>query len=119
MTTEKFSGLIENYYSKTVSPALPYDAEVENFDSIEELKAANEFPKDSEIVNFVNAKRKAAARNKAMQAAVDAAGIKKPTLENDPQLRLKTVYKSLVAGGLSDAEARTVASTATGVEWAE
>jgi hypothetical protein len=79
----------------------------------------NEYPKDSEIVTFVNARRKASARQKAMQAAVDAAGIVKPTLENDAQLRLKNIAKSLVAGGKSEAEAREIASTITGEVWAD
>jgi hypothetical protein len=117
MTKEKFSGTIENYYGKPLATALSYEAETDNFDGIDEVKSANEFPKDSEIVTFVNAKRKAVIRQRAMQAAVDAAGIVKPTLENDGQLRLKNVFKILVAGGTPEAEARDIASTATGVSW--
>lgn len=119
MTSEKFTGTIENFYGKPVSPALTYEATVEKFDTIDEVKAQNEYPKDSEIVDFINAKRKANARQKAMQVSADAAGLVKPTLENDGQLRLKSMFKILIASGKTEAEAKELAATVTGETWAE
>jgi hypothetical protein len=119
MKTEKFEGKIENAYGKPVSPALPYNASFDAFETIEEVRTANELPKDSEIVDFINAKRKANARQKGMQVALDAAGIIKPTLENDEQLRLKEMVKVLLADGKkSEAEAKSIASTVLGIAWA-
>jgi hypothetical protein len=119
MKTEKFEGKIENAYGKPLASALSYEASYDAFDGIDELRAANEFPKDSEIVDFVNAKRKANARQKAMTATLDAAGIVKPTLENDDQFKLREMVKVLTAGGKkTEAEARQIASTVLGIEWA-
>lgn len=117
MKTEKFEGQIESAYGKTIEPALKYSGEFGRFENIDELRSRNEFPKDSEIVDMVNARRKANARQKAMTAALDAAGYEKPTLENDVQLQLRTVYKALVANGKSEQEARDIASRTLGVAW--
>jgi hypothetical protein len=119
MKNETFTGTIENFYGKPVSPALTYEATVEKFETIDEVKSKNEYPSDSEIVDFINAKRKANARQKAMQVAADGAGLVKPTLENDGQLRLKSMYKILIASGKSESEARELASTVVGETWAE
>jgi len=118
-TTEKFSGVIENFYSKPLVPKLAYEAEYVKFLTEDEVRAAGEWPKNSEIVDGVNARRKATARQKAMQAAVDDAGIVRPTLENDDQLKLKGMVKILVAAGKSEAEARDIASTTLGIAWTD
>src|SRR5262245_15861989 len=114
MKTEKFSGTIESAYGKPVSPALKFEGEYNAFENKEEVASKNELPSDDELVAFVNNKRKANARQKAMQAALDAAGYEKPTLETDPQLQLRTLYKVFTAAGKSDAEAKTLASSTLG-----
>ena len=119
MKTEKFSGTIESAYGKPVSPAIKFEGEYSAFESVEEVRTKNEYPSDDEVVTFVNNKKKANARQKAMQAALDAAGYEKPTLETDPQLQLRTLYKVFIASGKSETEARALASSTLGVEWAE
>lgn len=119
MKSEKFSGTIESAYGKPVSPALKFEGEYTAFENVDEVKSKNEFPSDDEVVNFVNNKRKANARQKSMQAALDAAGYEKPTLETDPQLQLRTLYKVFIAANKSEAEAKALASSTLGVEWAE
>jgi hypothetical protein len=118
MQTKKFSGVSENAYGKPIAP-LKYETSFEAFDNADEIRSAGEWPKDTDVVKFVNAQRKANARQKAMQAAWDAAGLIKPTLENDEQLRLKSMHKIFVAAGKSETEARTLASAALGIEWAD
>jgi hypothetical protein len=119
MKTETFKGTIESAYGKPVSPILKFEGEYQAFETVDELKEKNEFPKDEDIVDFVNNRRKANARQKAMQAQLDNAGYEKPTLDTDPQLQLKTLYKVFIAAGKSDAEARAIASSTLGVEWSE
>jgi hypothetical protein len=118
MKTLTFTAIAETAYGKAIEP-IKYTGSFDAFDSIVELKAANEFPNDAEIVKLVNNQRKANARQKALNVALDAAGIIKPTLENDEQLRLREMFKILQAAGKSEAEARQIASVTLGIEWAE
>ena len=116
-TIDKFSGVIENFYGKPLTEKLAYDAESVKYATPDEVRQANAWPKDSEIVDFVNARAKATARQNAMQAAVNAAGIVKPTLENDDQMKLKGMVKILVAAGKTEAEAKDIASNTLGIAW--
>jgi len=118
MTTEKFNGTIESAYGSPVSPALKFNGTFEAFQTADEIKAANEYPSEADIIDFVNNKRKANARQKEMQATLDAAGYVKPTLETDVQLQLRTLIKVFVASGKSQAEAQTIAETSLGAKLA-
>jgi hypothetical protein len=111
MKTEKFAGTIENAYGKAVTPALRFEGEFSAFETIEELREKNEYPSDDEVIALVNNKRKANARQKSMQSALDAAGYEKPTLENDRQLQVKTLVKVFLAAGKSEAEAIKLAES--------
>jgi hypothetical protein len=117
MKVVKFEGTIENAYGKPVQPALAFTGQFDAFETIDEIRAKNEYPSDDEVITFVNNKRKANARQKSMGSALEAAGFEKPTLENDEQLRLRTLYKVFVASGKDEAEARALASSTIGVEW--
>lgn len=108
METEKFSGETESAWGVPI-PKLVYNAEVEKFSNINEVRAANEYPKDTEVVDFVNAKRKANARQKAMVQAWIDAGYQKPTLANSPAKRFYDMVEILESAGKSNAEARAVA----------
>jgi hypothetical protein len=118
MKTEKFSGTIESAYGNPVSPALKFDGTFDAFESLDEIRQANEHPSNDEIVAFVNNKRKANARQKSMQAALDAAGYVKPTLESDVQLQLRTLIKVFEAAGKSRDEAVQIAETTLGAKLA-
>jgi hypothetical protein len=117
MKTVKFDGTIESAYGNPVSPALSFAGEYQAFENIDEVRQKNEVPSDDEVVTFCNNKRKANARQKSMTAALEAAGIEKPTLETDALLRLKTLYKVFIASGKSEQEARDLATSTIGVEW--
>jgi hypothetical protein len=94
-----FDGTMENAYGKQLPTPIPFNGSYDAFENYEEVKSANELPSNDEVLAFVNNKKKANARQKAMQAALEAAGIEKPTLENDKDLQWKTMYKSLIASG--------------------
>lgn len=111
MKTERFSGTIESAYGKPVSPAIKFDGTFDAYESVEEIRSKNDYPSDDEIVAFKNNQRKANSRQKAMQAALDAAGYEKPTLENDRQLQVRTLVKVFLAAGKSEAEAIALAES--------
>jgi hypothetical protein len=116
MKTEKFAGTIETAYGKPVSPALKYAGEVETYESIDEVKAKGEFPKDSEILSYVNARAKANKRAEVMNATLKAAGIEKPGL-TDPEVQFKEMVKILQATGKSEADARQSANAILGTSY--
>lgn len=119
MKTLTFTAIAETAYGKSIEP-IKYEGSFVSFEDIAEVRTANEYPSDAEVVKFVNAQRKANSRQKALNTALDAAGIIKPNLENDEQLRLKEMFKVLKADGKkSDEEARSIASTVLGIQWAE
>ena len=112
MKTEKLSGLIENAYGAKLDTPVKYDGNFEAYESGQEVRAANDMPSDDEVVSFRNSQRRAAARQRLMQEALDAAGIKKPTLENSAELRYKNIFDALKAAGKSDSEADAIAKAA-------
>ena len=114
MKVETFSGTIESAYGNPVSPALKFNGSFEAYESVDAVRSGNDYPNDEEILSFVNNKRKANARQKAMQVALDTAGYVKPTLESDVQLQLRTLIKVYVASGKSEAEAQQIAETTLG-----
>lgn len=117
MKVVKFSGTLESAYGKALPTPLAYDAEFSLYENPAELRAAGGWPNDATIVKFVNAQAKANARQKATVATLEAAGIVKPTIENDDQMKLREMAKILVAAGKSDDEARNIASVTLGIEW--
>jgi hypothetical protein len=116
MKTETFNGTMENAYGKTLPEPVKFSGSFDSLETIDEVRSANEYPDDKEVVAWANAKRKASARQKAMNAALEAAGITKPTLE-DPQVQLATIIKALRASGRSEDEAIALAETALGVKY--
>ena len=115
MKTETFKGTIESAYGNPLPSALKFEGTYQAFTTYEEAQAENELPSKDEVVAFINNKRKANERQKSMQAALDAAGITKPTLE-DPQFQLKSMIKILVSAGRSEAEATQLAEATLNVK---
>jgi hypothetical protein len=116
MKTETFKGTIESAYGRTLPNKLTFSGEFEAYETVDELKAANKYPSDDDIVSFVNAKEKANARQKAMNETLSAAGIEKPTMD-DPQVQLATIIKALRASGRSEDEAISLAEATLGVKY--
>lgn len=123
MKVEKFDGVIESAHGKPLSAfnkgvnRLTYETTYEHLENNAEIPA-KEQPEDKDILALVNAKRKQAARAAAVQVQLDAAGIVKPTLEDDGLLRLRNIYKNAIASGRSHDEARNGAEMLTGEKWA-
>ena len=106
-------------YGKKLDSPINYEFSWKAYENIDEVKAANDTLTDDEIVKVRNTERQQNARQKALTAALDAAGIVKPNLENDEQLRLREMFKVLMSSKRYDeATARNLASQTLGIEWA-
>jgi len=75
---------------------------------------ADEVPDADDLLTYVNTKRNSAARAKAQNEALTAAGIQKPTLE-DPDFRLRQMIKILEANGMDSETAEKSARVALGM----
>jgi hypothetical protein len=127
VTLESFDGVIENAYGRPLTqnkfkdgsspvPSIKYNASFEKlvtYDAIPE----KEMPDKDDILALVNNARKANARQKAMQTALDGAGVIKPTMEDDDELKIASIVKGLIASKkYNEVGARTLAKQMLGLE---
>jgi hypothetical protein len=112
MKPEKISGTMEKAYGSALPSPIAYEGTFDVYENVSEVRSANDMPNDEEVVTIRNQQRRNNARQKFMQAALDAAGIKKPTLESSVELRLKNIVDSLVANGKSREKALEIAYAA-------
>jgi hypothetical protein len=131
MKIEKIEGTMESAHSKKLTELLlkdgtlntvakiDYVTSFEAFENMAEIKAANAYPADDVIVDAVNNKRKAAARQKEMTKQLDDLGIVKPDIKNDVGLRFKKMYDIFIATGSTHNEARAETAAALKAEWPE
>lgn len=99
MKSEKFSGSVASAYGETLSKPVKFDGSFEAYENPTEVRNGGDWPTDNDIVDYVNAKRKASARAKATEAALSAAGYQKPDL-SDPTYRRKRMIADFVAMGV-------------------
>jgi hypothetical protein len=104
-------------YGKLLDTPIDYEFNWENYTGYDEVKAANDELSQDEVVKVRNAEKKAKARQAALTSILEKNGIKKPTLENDPQFRLRSMYNILIAAKKSHGEARDLASKTLGLAW--
>lgn len=112
MKQETLEGVIESAYGSKLAKPVDYKGVFDAYENHAEIVAANDLPSHDEVVSFRNQQRRAAARQRLMQVALDAAGVQKPTLENSPDLRYKSIYDALIASGKSASEAEAIAKAA-------
>lgn len=112
-------------WGKKLDAPIPYAYDYSIYVDGAELVASKDELTLDEQVKVRNTERQNNARQKALQVALDAAGIVKPTAENDPQIGLRDMFKTLQTAKLpdgtrryTDEQAREIASTNLGVEWA-
>lgn len=89
-------------FKKKLDTPLPYTIEWESYESKEEMIAAKDEMTLEEQFDKRNADRKSAARTAALNAALAAAGYVKPTAENDAQLRLRDMVKTILTSKNDD-----------------
>lgn len=125
MKTETVSGKIESAYGTKLKEVLTFEGKYEEF-TIPDDAASTALTFDSpdgadkitdvitygDLYGMVNAKRRANRRQKAMNEALDKAGIKKPELKDNPQLQLKQMIAVFVANGRDEETAISLAEAA-------
>lgn len=109
MKQETFEAEAGSGRGVTFDTPLKYNGSYTVYETAGEIRTANDWPSDEDILEYRNTQRKLAARNKALNAALDAAGIVKPSIENSESLRLSGMVKILVASGMSQDEATNTA----------
>lgn len=120
MKTVKFTGKAGSAWGTKLKKAVHFSGSFQAYEKPEELKAVtgeDGWPSDATIVNWKNRDIKAAAKAKAQEEALKAAGHKKPDL-SDPATRRKRMIADYVAMGMSEENAvQTVdaALTAMGI----
>lgn len=106
-------------YGKKLEAPIQYDYKWTNYVSFDELSEAKDELTNAEQVKIRNTERQNNARQKALTAALEAAGIVKPTIENDDQLRLRETFKNLMSSKkYTEEAARELAAQVLGLEWA-
>jgi len=75
--------------------------------AIEEIRAKDKYPSDTDIIAFANERAKQAARQKAMLKAVTDAGFIQPTLKEDIGLRVAK-FKAILKGSYEDLDDATL-----------
>lgn len=118
MTPKEATATAETAYGKKLDAPVNYGFKWTEYDTAQDMRAANDAMSDDEQVKTRNVERKTLARQKALAAALDAAGIVKPNAENDPQFRLREMFKVIMSGkNHTEESARALASATLGIEW--
>jgi len=107
MKTEAFKGTVESAYGKTLPSPVSFSGQFEAVENTEEIPD-NEKLGPADIIQVVNAKRKAAARAKATTEALQAAGIEKPDTSSAEYITEQMVKGLAKLHGISEDDARRV-----------
>lgn len=120
MEKKTLTARAETAYGKKLESPIDYTYTFDVYADGAELQAAKDELTLDEQVKVRNTERQSNARQKALAAALDAAGIVKPTIENDEQLRLRDMFKVLMSSKrYTEEAARELAATTLGLTWAE
>lgn len=117
VTVENFEGKIETAYGQSLPSPLSYTGSYEKVMSYDAIPP-KELPDKEDVLALVNNSRKANARQKAMQTALDNAGIKKPEVGASPEGKLvaaKIIASTLVKTGMSEEQAMQIAKAQLGL----
>lgn len=107
--TETGKATVATAFGETLPKAIEYTFSYVALENVEQVRQAEEFPTDEDIVEYVNNKRKANARQKALLDALEAAGYKKPSSAMSPWDKM---VKLLTANGRTQSEAEQIATAA-------
>jgi hypothetical protein len=127
MVEKKSSAVARNARQQTLNPPVRYDFAWFEYADEPSLQDAKDELTLEEQLKVRNDQRKIKARTKALSDALDLAGIVKPDLKNNPQMRLKSVYAGLynqnIADGMSEADAHLAArkdsATILKIDWTD
>ncbi len=89
-----FSGTVEEYMGKKLATPISFSGEADNYDTVTELKASEDFPSDNEILKLVNTKKVTSAKAQAYQKATKD---QKATYEASPEYQRKNLIDAMLA----------------------
>jgi len=115
--TKTFEATAESAYGSELANAIKYTYEVNMLQAVSEIPVEEQLSA-SDILQVVNNKRKASARQSAQLKAFDKAGIKAPKVDATAEgilVAAKNTVKTLVATGKSADEAKQMAAALFGV----
>lgn len=107
-----FKGTMSQAYGKPLDSPIDFSGSYDAYLDKESIHPS-QLPTDEDWVNWVNNRTLAAARQKAMNAALENAGIEKPDAATDEDLQFKTVYNMLIKARRPDGSLKHTAETAT------
>lgn len=111
---------VESAFGKKLDTPIEFTFGWTSYETPVELDAAGDGLSKEEQVRVRNTQRENRARQRAQAAAFEAAGIVRPTEENDDQLRLRNMFKTLMSSKkYTEEAARKMASDVLGIEWAD
>ncbi len=113
MARETFGFTISTAYGKELTSPIDATAEYEKFESFGDVTEKQK-PDEKDMLNFVNARNKASARASETLKQLEAAGHKKPTLEDSEEMRYNQILKALLAGKVTEDVAKQQATELTG-----
>ena len=120
METKTGTSTANTAYGKALATPITYEFSYNTYETNDELVAAKDELTLDEQRKVRNTERLNNARAKALQAALDKAGIVRPDIKTDEQLRLREMFKVLMSSGRFDeATARSVAASTLSLTWAE
>lgn len=124
MVKQTKSTEVKMFESKKLPTPVKYSWTWTNYPDFETLEKAGDTLSNEEQLKFRNDERELKARGKAQTAALKAAGFEKSTEENNPQIALKNMVKTLMTKKNPDGtskhtleSARALASQLLETEW--
>jgi hypothetical protein len=98
---------------------IPFETTFEAYETIDEIKQANDMPSDSEVVAYRNTQRRNNARTIRMNEVI-AEQVVKPSLDEDVEMQLTLIYTGLRGAKKSHEEAKSMAAANLGLDgWPE
>lgn len=118
MERKTATATVTQAYGKTLDKPITFEYGWDAYSNYAEVEAANDNLTNDEVVKVRNEQRKIASRQKTQTEQLTANGIVKPTLENDPQFRLRQMFNTIMANKThSEEAARKAASDLLGIAW--
>jgi hypothetical protein len=111
MKATSFKGTVESAYGKVLPTAVSFSGEFEAVETVEEIPDGEKLG-PADIIDVVNAKRKAAARAKATTEALQAAGIEKPDPNSEEVMLEQSIKMNMKLYSLDRATAEKVVAAA-------
>ena len=114
MKSETSKGSVATFDGEPIVPAIAFTYSHRVFESLDEVRAAGDYPSDADILSFCNTREKQNERAKGQNAALSAAGIEKKTAADDG-VALREMVKIFSLRGLSVEDATVAAKQALGL----